>query len=265
MDCRGTGVRFPPAPLNLHHHNAATDARNAAVRMAWTDLLFLHWSVPAEQMRAHIPPALELDTFDGRAWIGLVPFKMTDCRFRGFGWAPGLRDFYECNVRTYVRVGDRAGVWFFSLDAANLLPVIGGRWMWRLNYVHSRFRVEHAGDRHEYALTRRRGPWAKGSTHIVWRTGDARPLAQPGTLEHFLTERYWLFTLKRGRVFAGRIHHEPWPLRDATLESIDDGLLACAGFEGVSTRPPESVLASQRIDVIGQPLTPVDQAPPAVG
>jgi uncharacterized protein len=224
--------------------------------MAWADLLFLHWPIDPDRVAPSLPDGFELDTFNDRAWLALVPFRMTDCAFRGFGWAPGLRHFYECNVRTYVRVGDRRGVWFFSLDAESRLAVLGGRWMWNLNYVHSRFDVRHERDRmrYDYALKRRRGPWSPGRTHVVWETGDRLPPAEPGSLEHFLTERYWLFTLRRGRVYAGRVRHDPWPLRRARVEHIDDTLLAAAGFEGVASEPPASVLATDRIEVEGESL-----------
>ncbi len=225
-----------------------------AVRMSWTELLFLHWALDPDLVRPLIPEGLELDTFDGRAWVALVPFTMTDCDFAGLGWAPGLTDFHECNVRTYVRVNGTPGVWFFSLDAQHLLPVLGGRWVWRLNYVYSGFDVSQRGTAHDYALRRRPGPWPKARTRVLWSTGEPLPTAQPGSLEHFLTERYWLFTKKRGRVFAGRIHHDPWPLTQATLVSLEDSLLDAAGFSGIAAGPPASVLATHRIDVIGEPL-----------
>jgi len=239
---------------------APEPGRRIAVRMSWTDLLFLHWPVDANRLAKHIPEGLEIDTFNGSAWIALVPFKMTDCAFRGFGWAPGLTNFYECNVRTYVRVGGLSGVWFFSLDAQNLLPVLGGRWKWNLNYIHSRFDISHDDGGHDYRLARRRGPWPAGSTSIAWRTGDAIATARPGTLEHFLTERYWLFTHIRRGLFAGRIHHDPWPLRSATVERLDDTLIEAAGFPGLTGGPPASVLASTRIDVAGEPLVAIAEA-----
>lgn len=225
--------------------------------MNWTDLLFLHWRVPPDAIAPSLPEGVELDTYDGDAWIALVPFRMTDCAFAGFGWAPGLQDFYECNVRTYARVGDRAGVWFFSLDAANLLPVIGGRLIWNLNYVHSRFSVTASDGARDYRLRRRRGPWPGGSTHVRWTFGQRAPAATLGSLEHFLTERYWLFTRRRGRLFAGRIHHDPWSLTHATVDHIDDTLVAAAGVD-LAGRPPDSVLGSRRLEVTGEPLRAVD-------
>lgn len=220
--------------------------------MTWADLAFLHWRVEPGVMRRLVPPAFELDLFDGSAWVGLVPFKMVDCRFRGFEFVPTLREFYECNVRTYVKAAGLAGVWFFSLDAANLLPVVGGRLMWNLNYVRSRFRVVHEPPRHDYALTRHPGPWPAGRTHVRWRVGGVLPQSQPGTLEHFLTERYELFTRRGGRVLAGRVQHAAWPLRSATVEHLDDTLLAAAGLP--VTGMPEVAYASERIEVRGEGL-----------
>lgn len=224
-----------------------------AVRMTWSNLLFLHWRIDADQLRPLIPAELDIDTHDGSAWIALVPFEMTNTNFRGIPPMPGLSQFYECNVRTYVRHNGRAGVWFFSLDAQTLLPVLGGRWMWSLNYVHARFDVEQTGNRTDYRLTRRRwGPWPAGSTRIAWSRGEALPRAEHGSLEHFLTERHWLFTERRGRIMAGRIEHNPWPLRDATLDGLDDSLITAAGLH-VSGEP--LAMMSDSIDVLGYSLT----------
>lgn len=222
--------------------------------MTWANLLFLHWRLPPEAVRPLVPPELELDTFDGSAWVALVPFRMQACSFRGFGWAPGalgLRDFYECNVRTYARFRGLAGVWFFSLDAQTLLPVLGGRWMWSLNYVHSRFDVTRDGDATRYQLTRRRGPWPAARTSIAWRPGARLPTSEPGSLNHFLTERYWLFTRRRGRIMAGRVEHDPWPLHQAELLHLDDGLVAAGGAK---VSGPPMALASPSIDVMGWSL-----------
>ncbi len=203
------------------------------VHMRWDDLLFLHWPVEIAAMRALVPPELEIDTFDGFAWVALVPFRMIDARFRGFPSMPGLSNFYECNVRTYVRAlnGDGQmvpGVWFFSLDAEHLLPVLGGNWMWSLNYIHSRFEVQRKRSVIDYQLQRRRS--ASERTHIRWERGEALPASEPGSIEHFLTERYWLFTKRWGVIKGGRVVHKPWPLRRARVEHLDDTLVASAGL-----------------------------------
>jgi len=233
--------------------------------MHWDNLLFLHWRVDPKVMRRLVPMELELDLFDGSAWVGLVPFRMAHCSFRGVPALPGLTDFYECNVRTYVthRGPDRhtKGVWFFSLDAQTLLPVLGGRWLWSLNYVYSRFTVSRTGDTTDYALARRTSTsiasWKHAHTHIRWRTGDLfepdsrqRP-GPPDTLQHFLTERYWLFSHRGGRIWAGQVRHEPWPLRHAELLHLDDSLIVGAGLkvEGVPV-----AFASEHLEIEGYSL-----------
>lgn len=211
-----------------------------SVHMRWDNLLFLHWPVDPAALRPLIPAELELDLFNDRAWIALVPFRMEATRFRGFPPLPGLSSFYECNVRTYVRDknsrgNDIPGVWFFSLDAERLLPVLGGNWLWSLNYIHSRFTVTHERDPSgqpittNYTLTRRRD--ASERTHITWTRGDPIPRAAPGSIEHFLTERYWLFTLRNNRIMGGRIEHEPWSLRRANVTRLDDTLVRSAGIQ----------------------------------
>lgn len=217
----------------------STDPR-PAVRMSWDQLLFLHWPVDPAQVQASLPEplrsqGLEVDTFDGHAWISLVPFRMEDSRFRFVPSLPGLGSFYECNVRTYVRARGAdgqaiTGVWFYSLDAEHLIPVLGGRWIWNLEYRHAGFEVRREGERaFDYRLKRHRHD--RSSSRIRWVGGDRLPLAQPGSLEHFLTERYWLFTGRGGRLCCGRVAHEPWPLRSADLLELDDGLVRHAGFE----------------------------------
>lgn len=230
-----------------------------AVRMSWVDLLFLHWPVPVDAVRRTLPPGLEPDTFDGHAWVGLVPFTMTGCHFAGFGWVPRLRHFHECNVRTYARCGDTAGVWFLSLDAANLFPVLGGRLMWDLPYVYSRFDVGQHDGEHRYALRRRPGPWAGASTRLTWRSGDPLPASTPGSLAHFLTERYRLFAHRRGRLWVGRIHHDPWPLREAEASVGADSLVRAAGFGDVAAGPAIA-MAADRVDVVAEPMERVDPA-----
>ena len=248
MDDTGTPADGPAGSAAQH-----AGLHRPAVRMNWVNLLFLHWRVDAAAVRNLVPRELEIDTFDGSAWVGLVPFRMEASRFAGVPRLPGLQDFYECNVRTYVRYRGRSGVWFLSLDAERLLPVLGGRWLWSLNYIHSRFRVERSldGSHTDYRVRRRRGPWPAAKTHVVWRSGESLPPATVGSIEHFLTERYWLFTRRRGRVLGGEVLHRSWPLRQATVEHLDDGLVAAAGLH-VSGLP--LVWASDLLKVEGAAL-----------
>jgi len=184
----------------------------------WYNLLFAHWPVPARELRARIPAALEIDTFEGQAWIGVVPFGMSNVFPRYAFPVPGLSFFLELNVRTYVKLGDKPGVYFFSLDAANPIAVeIARRW-YRLPYYHARMRMRAEGDGVRYTSSRlhRGAPPAEFRAHYR-PTGPAYP-SQRGSLEHWLTERYCLYTVWGEAVYRGEIHHAPWPLQPAEAE-----------------------------------------------
>ena len=179
----------------------------------WEELLFAHWALPVEELRAHVPPELEVDTHDGIAYLGITPFRLTNLRLRGLLPVPFFSSFLELNCRTYVtHGGEKPGIWFFSLDASSRLGVEGGRRLYRLPYFRARmsgpprYRCTRLGAArpHEWQATYEpRGPVAA---------------AEPGTLEHFLAERYCLYTLDDGRLRRAEIHHPPWPLQDATAE-----------------------------------------------
>lgn len=186
----------------------------------WHDLLFAHWPVPLPALRAVVPPALEVDTHDGQAWLGVVPFGMDRVYPRGAFAMPWLSRFLELNVRTYVRVGDRPGVYFFSLDAANPVAVEVARRWYQLPYYHAymamRRRRDHRITYQSYRTHRGAAPAEFKGT--FWPTGPAYN-ARPGSLEAWLTERYCLYTVdRRGRVFRGDIHHAPWPLQPAAAD-----------------------------------------------
>ena len=186
---------------------------------SWHDLLFAHWPADAVALRRLIPPQLQIDTFEGCAWLAVVPFLMTGVRLRGTPSLPWLSAFPELNVRTYVTFGGKPGVWFFSLDAANPLAVPIARAWFRLPYFHARMScIEHQGWIHYGSeRTHRQAPAAllKGRYRPVG--GVFSP--QPGTLEHFLTERYCLYTIDaRGQIIRGEIHHLPWPLQPAAAD-----------------------------------------------
>jgi uncharacterized protein len=213
--------------------------RHAVMRMNWRDLLFLHWPVPADALRALIPPRLELDRFEGTAYVGLVPFTMTGVRPVGVPPVPGLSSFHETNVRTYVRLGDRdPGVWFFSLDAANRIAVMLARNRFHLPYHYARMFLEHelrsgpdspasilyAGVRHWP------GPLPASYAIRATPTGTVQP-ARAGTLDHFLVERYLLYSIRKNQLYQGRVHHTPYPLQPANLRSLDESLLAAAGLD----------------------------------
>ncbi|MPZ20499.1 MAG: DUF2071 domain-containing protein [Luteitalea sp.] len=187
------------------------------MRQTWHDLLFAHWAVDPPRLAAVIPPRLELDVFDGRAWLGVVPFRMTNVAPRGVPALPWLSAFPELNVRTYVRIGEKPGVYFFSLDASNRPAVSVGRALFRLPYHWASMHVEQRGDEIHY-VSQRHGSRA---ARLVATYRPAGPVfhAREGSLEYFLTERYCLYTVDaKGKTFTVDIHHPPWPLRAASAE-----------------------------------------------
>ena len=210
-----------------------------ALYQRWSELLFLHWEVDPARLRALLPPRLELDTWEGRALVGLVPFTMSRIRP---GWAPAvpwLSAFHETNVRTYVLLDGEPGVWFFSLEAARLPGVLIGRTLWGLGYRWARMRLELEGARRRYRSRRRwPGPTPAGVDVEGELLGTPAPSA-PGTLEHFLAERYILFADTGNGIQRGHVHHTPYPLRKTTVLSYEEDLLAAGGI----TRGDEAPLA----------------------
>ncbi len=217
------------------------DLGMVAMRQTWHDVSFLHWPYDPAIVRPLVPPGLELDLYDGAAWIGLVPFTIAGMRV--------LFPFPETNVRTYVR--DRRGgrgVWFFSLDAASLLAVAGARIAYALPYFWARMRVECDGRTARYTSERRSAP--APSSEIEVRIGE--PIPNPNELELFLTMRFRLYARRAGILWKADIDHPPWPLRQATVLRLRDDLVRAAGLP----KPLDGPLAhyAARVDVkIGQP------------
>jgi uncharacterized protein len=219
--------------------------QRAVMRQKWRDLLFIHWPIRPESLRPLIPAPLDLDLFEGTAYVGLVPFTMTGVRPVGLPAVSGLSNFHETNVRTYVRVGDRdPGVWFFNLEAANAIAVYLARNLFHLPYHYARMfleyeSVESGGQQPSilYSGTRRwPGPVPASYSVRAMPVGPIQP-ATPGSLEHFLVERYLLFTFRQSRLYQGRVHHTPYPLQSAKLLALDETLLAAAGIERPDTSP----------------------------
>ncbi len=212
---------------------------------SWRRLLFAHWPLPSSDLRPFVPPELALETFDGSAWIGITPFQLCDLQVRPLPPLPGVSSFPELNLRTYVRRGDRPGIFFFSLDAGNRVAVAAARTLYRLPYFHAEMSMEEEGDWIRYRS--RRG---EDAAHFV---GRYRPTgrvftAEPGSLEHFLTERYALYTVSGGTVLRGDIHHPPWPLQTAEADIERNTVAAAAGI----ALPPGGPLLhySERQDTI---------------
>jgi hypothetical protein len=204
------------------------------MKQIWHDLLFAHWPLPQAVIRPLVPSQLTLDTFDGQCWVGVAPFHMSGIRVRGFPALPGLSRFPELNVRTYVSYGGKPGVYFFSLDAANLAAVWAARKFYHLPYFHADMRVEERDGNIRYSSRRYRGQAEfRGSYHP---TGDVR-LSTTGSFEHWATERYCLYTTRHDTVFRGEIHHRPWPLQSAAAEFESNTVAAAAGIQLPGVKP----------------------------
>ena len=219
-------------------------------RMRWLDLLFAHWPVPVEALRPLIPDGLELDTFEGGAWLGIVPFRMADVAPRFLPSPPGPGAFPELNVRTYVRRGERRGVWFLSLDAASRIAVEGARAAFHLPYYQARMSSDTEAGWVGYGSERidSRGPVARFEGR--YRPVGPVELAPPGSLAAFLTDRRGLYAADdAGQLWWSAIRHAPWPLQPAEAEIRIDTMAAAHGFE----LPPVPPLLhfARRLDVHG--------------
>jgi uncharacterized protein len=184
------------------------------MHQTWQDLLFAHWPIAAEHLRRWVPEPLSIDTFGGSAWLAVTPFRIAGLRARGLPALPGLSRFPELNVRTYI-AAKKPGVYFFSLDAGNPLAVAFARRFYNLPYYRAEIHARAFGNGFSYRSRRLGG--ASELEAFYEPSGDVFQ-SVPGTLEHFLTERYCLYTVKDGDVFRTDIDHVPWPLQPASAE-----------------------------------------------
>jgi hypothetical protein len=226
------------------------------MRQTWYDLLFAHWPIPAGAMRRALPPQLEPDLFEGQAWLGVVPFGMSGVYPRFTFPVPWLSYFLELNVRTYVTVGGRPGVYFFSLDAANPLAVAVARRWYRLPYFEARMKMKTGPDgwRHyESRRTHRGAPLA--DFRARYRPAGEAYASVRGALDNWLTERYCLYTVVEGVVYRGEIHHAPWPLQLADAEIELNTMAAPTGLELLHL--PPLLHFARSLEIVAWPITPV--------
>lgn len=220
------------------------DGRNAGTQR-WTDLLFVHFEVDVAELRAVVPEPLSLDLWEGKAYVGLVPFRMERIAPPFYPGVFGL-NFLETNLRTYVHLqGDRPGVYFLSLEASNYLAVRVARRFWGLPYWDARMTLRNEGGVRDYR-TERTGSGAHLYTR--WKTGRDLGRAKPGTADHFLLERYLLYVERDGELHAGQVHHVPYPTTEVELLSFDETLARAAGVRPTSSTPA-FVHASPGVDV----------------
>lgn len=228
----------------------------------WRKLLFLHWELDAAALAATLPDGLALDTFEGRAYIGVVPFTMRDVAPWWSPSVPGVSNFHELNVRTYVVHDGVPGVWFYSLDAASSLAVVVARAGWKLPYHKATMRMDVDGEHVSYH-SERRWPAPTPATFAARYTIGAggageqgEHCAAAGTLEHYLVERYVLYTVDgSGRLLSGQVHHEPYPLSPVSLEHVESSMVEALGLGPIRGAP--LVHYSEGVDVDVFDLAPV--------
>ena len=233
--------------VRFHHPNRPWPPPRSPwlMRMNWHELLFMHWAVPAAALRPHVPASLDIETFDGSAWLGVVPFRMSGTRPRMVPPVPGMSAFPELNVRTYVTPAgtkEKPGVWFFSLDATNPVAVRGARWLFRLPYFDARISCAVNGSVNTPTVHYSSRRTHKGAPPAELDM-DYRPVgkvfeAKPGTLDYFLTERYCLYSADgRGRALRCEVAHKPWPLQFAEATVRRNTMTRQLGLELPDERP----------------------------
>lgn len=185
----------------------------------WEDLLFAHWPVPRASIQPLVPRRLAIDTFGGTPWLGIVPFSVTELRVRGLPRLPGISRFPEINVRTYVTLDGKPGVWFFSLDAGSRLAVAAARRLYLLPYFLADMQVTRQAGRIGYISRRVHAGVAPAAFIAEYQPVGAAAAAEPGSLAWFLTERYCLYAAdRRGGIHRTEIHHRPWALQPAEVD-----------------------------------------------
>lgn len=215
----------------------------------WSDLLFAHWPMPVDAVRSAVPASLPIDTFDGVAWISVASFYLSHLRPRWTPAFPWLSEFPELNVRTYTSLDNKPGVYFFSLDAGSAVAVEAARLLYHLPYMHARMRTDrdaHGFVTYDSHRTDQRGRPAEFRARYR-PTGPVRSSA-PGTLDHWLTERYCLYAVEAERVYRAEIHHRPWPLQPVDAEIVTNSMIGAAGLSAAG--PPQPLAFAASIDVV---------------
>ncbi|NDI35498.1 YqjF family protein [Chengkuizengella sediminis] len=225
------------------------------MKQTWNDLLFAHWPVRVKDIRDVIPSSLKIDEYDGFAWIGVVPFHMSNIRIRFLPTLPFTSNFPEINVRTYVKYKGKAGVYFFSLDAMNHLAVFMSRKLFALNYFYANIKHTSRSDNNYYESKR------KGKDKVLAGfTGSYKPTSKPyrsirDSFDYWLTERYCLFCNDKNYLYRGDIHHLPWELQHAEAEIVENSMTSPIGINLSSDKP--ILHFSKKMDALLWKLTKV--------
>ena len=224
MEIDRVAMRNPPSGRPLMHQR-------------WEKLLFMHWPFSEEAIRPLVPEGLEVDTYNGSAWVGITPFTMPQVRPSGLPALPIVGSTHELNVRTYVHRDGVPGVWFLSLDASNPLAVLGARLGFSLPYYWALMELEERDSMLTITSRRIHSGAPPADFEAVWRREDAIPNAQPGTLDFFLIERYCLYAARGEKLLRTRIHHDPWPLCGVSLLSHASSMLEAHGLSAPDVPP----------------------------
>jgi uncharacterized protein YqjF (DUF2071 family) len=177
--------------------------------------LFAHWPLPPTTLRRFLPAGLELDTFDGEAWLGITAFVVERARLRGAPAIPGFSTFAEVNVRTYAKAGNKPGVLFLSLDAASVAAVLGARAWFRLPYFFAAGEVESRAGWIRFSSRRDHPGVPPARFSARYRAAEGRRLPGGEALTRWLVERYCLYCGADGMLLRAEIHHVPWPIQPA--------------------------------------------------
>ncbi|KGP92248.1 hypothetical protein N780_01460 [Pontibacillus chungwhensis BH030062] len=194
------------------------------MKQEWNDLLFIHWPVKVSDLRPHVPDCFEIDTYDGWAWIAIVPFRMANIQLRGLPVVPGFNQLLELNVRTYVRYNGEPGVYFYTLDANHITGVSIARYVFGLNYVTARMSLRQNDDTYHSLSRRTHIGMPPAHFHARYRPLSPVLRTQPGSLMYWLTERYALWINRGKRIYKGPIFHQNWQLQKAEVEMPVNGL-----------------------------------------
>jgi uncharacterized protein len=236
------------APHAAGHRPWPMPKRPWVMAQSWKQLLFIHWRVPATSLEPVVPKALTIDTFAGQAWVAVTPFEVKALRLHGTPPIPFVSSFLETNVRTYVTVEGRPGIFFFSLDAESRLAVAAARRFYRLPYFPATMSLERDGDTISYRTHRTQSDAPAAELVAEYRGTGPGFTAEPGSIEHWLTERYCLYTLDDDRrVLRGEIHHPPWRLQEAEAEIRANTML---DEVELAVGDPELLHFAERQDVV---------------
>ena len=244
---------LPSGIARVSHRPWPVPSRPWSVAMRWHDLLFLHWPLRIDSLRPLVPRGLEIETFEGSGWLGVVPFRMTGVRPRRIPSLPGLSAFCELNVRTYVTIGGKPGVLFFSLDAESRSTVYWARWRFHLPYYHARMALRSSYERILYRSARTPARTSAARFVAAYEPGGDPARALAGSFERWATDRYCLYACdERGGLWRGDIHHLPWPLQ-AAHAAIEINTMAEPLGIRLPSIPPRAHFA-RRLEVVAWSL-----------